>query len=70
MFCDKKKIIKDYFEYVFLLFFLCSFSPSDAKFVTCSDDGTLRIWDFYRYQEERILRGKSILNFLNSLYGK
>ncbi|KAF2880187.1 hypothetical protein ILUMI_25988 [Ignelater luminosus] len=34
-----------------------SFSPSDSKFVTCSDDGTLRIWDFLRYQEERILRG-------------
>ncbi|KAJ8913542.1 hypothetical protein NQ315_017093 [Exocentrus adspersus] len=34
-----------------------SFSPSDTKFVTCSDDGTLRIWDFFRYQEERILRG-------------
>ncbi|KAG5883157.1 hypothetical protein JTB14_033408 [Gonioctena quinquepunctata] len=34
-----------------------SFSPSDNKFVTCSDDGTLRIWDFFRYQEERILRG-------------
>ncbi|KAF7283484.1 WD repeat domain 33 [Rhynchophorus ferrugineus] len=34
-----------------------SFSPSDTKFVTCSDDGTLRIWDFFRYQEERVLRG-------------
>ncbi|ENN76209.1 hypothetical protein YQE_07176, partial [Dendroctonus ponderosae] len=34
-----------------------SFSPSDNKFVTCSDDGTLRIWDFFRYQEERVLRG-------------
>ncbi|CAG9767546.1 unnamed protein product [Ceutorhynchus assimilis] len=34
-----------------------SFSPSDNKFVTCSDDGTLRIWDFLRYQEERMLRG-------------
>ncbi|KAF5303060.1 hypothetical protein FQR65_LT08389 [Abscondita terminalis] len=34
-----------------------SFSPFDSKFVTCSDDGTLRIWDFLRYQEERILRG-------------
>ncbi|XP_044750230.1 pre-mRNA 3' end processing protein WDR33 [Coccinella septempunctata] len=34
-----------------------SFSPSDTKFVTCSDDGTLRIWDFFRYQEEKILRG-------------
>ncbi|VEN62702.1 unnamed protein product [Callosobruchus maculatus] len=34
-----------------------SFSPSDTKFVTCSDDGTLRIWDFFRYQEEKVLRG-------------
>ncbi|XP_056647476.1 pre-mRNA 3' end processing protein WDR33 [Diorhabda sublineata] len=34
-----------------------SFSSSDNKFVTCSDDGTLRIWDFFRYQEERVLRG-------------
>lgn len=34
-----------------------SFSPSDSKLVTCSDDGTLRIFDFYRCQEERILRG-------------
>lgn len=39
---------------------LFSFSPSDNKFVTCSDDGTLRIWDFFRYQEERVLRGKSL----------
>ncbi|KAB0798586.1 hypothetical protein PPYR_09579 [Photinus pyralis] len=34
-----------------------SFSPFDSKFVTCSDDGTLRTWDFLRYQEEKILRG-------------
>ncbi|GBP16705.1 pre-mRNA 3' end processing protein WDR33 [Eumeta japonica] len=34
-----------------------SFSPSDSKIVTCSDDGTLRIFDFYRCHEERILRG-------------
>lgn len=34
-----------------------SFSPTDSKIVTCSDDGTLRVFDFYRCQEERILRG-------------
>uniref|UniRef100_A0A1I8Q2Z6 Uncharacterized protein n=1 Tax=Stomoxys calcitrans TaxID=35570 RepID=A0A1I8Q2Z6_STOCA len=34
-----------------------SFSPSDNKFVSCSDDGTLRIFDFLRCQEEKVLRG-------------
>lgn len=34
-----------------------SFSPTDNKFVTCSDDGTLRVFDFYRCQEEKVLRG-------------
>jgi len=34
-----------------------SFSPNDSKFATCSDDGTIRIWDFQRCAEERILRG-------------
>lgn len=34
-----------------------SFSPSDNKFVSCSDDGTLRVFDFLRCQEERVLRG-------------
>ncbi|XP_062561009.1 pre-mRNA 3' end processing protein WDR33 [Armigeres subalbatus] len=34
-----------------------SFSPSDAKFASCSDDGTVRVWDFLRCQEERVLRG-------------
>ncbi|ESO88869.1 hypothetical protein LOTGIDRAFT_125354, partial [Lottia gigantea] len=34
-----------------------SFCPSDSKFTTCSDDGTVRIWDFVRCHEERILRG-------------
>ncbi|XP_065060829.1 uncharacterized protein LOC135688058 [Rhopilema esculentum] len=33
------------------------FSPTDNKFATCSDDGTVKIWDFYRCQEERVLRG-------------
>lgn len=40
-----------------LLFFF-SFSPTDNKFATCSDDGTVRIWDFLRCHEERILRGQ------------
>ncbi|XP_072757751.1 uncharacterized protein Wdr33 isoform X2 [Anoplolepis gracilipes] len=34
-----------------------SFSPTDHKLATCSDDGTVRIWDFLRCHEERILRG-------------
>ncbi|XP_055605430.1 pre-mRNA 3' end processing protein WDR33-like [Uranotaenia lowii] len=33
-----------------------SFSPSDTKFASCSDDGTVRVWDFFRCQEERVLR--------------
>lgn len=36
----------------------CSFSPSDNKFASCSDDGTLKVWDFLRCQEEKVLRGK------------
>ncbi|PAA69418.1 hypothetical protein BOX15_Mlig018914g1 [Macrostomum lignano] len=35
----------------------CSFCPTDTKFVTCSDDATVRIWDFVRCREERVLRG-------------
>jgi len=34
-----------------------SFSPTDAKFASCSDDGTVRIWDFYSCNEEQILPG-------------
>ena len=34
-----------------------SFSPTDSKFASCSDDGTVRIWDFYSCIEERVLRG-------------
>ncbi|XP_061163198.1 pre-mRNA 3' end processing protein WDR33-like isoform X1 [Saccostrea echinata] len=34
-----------------------SFCPSDSKFATCSDDGTVRIWDFMKCHEEKILRG-------------
>lgn len=34
-----------------------AFSPTDVKFATCSDDGFVKIFDFYRSQEERTLRG-------------
>jgi polyadenylation factor subunit 2 len=34
-----------------------SFAPSDAKFVSASDDQTLSIWDFERIQEDRRLTG-------------
>ena len=45
------------------LFFCCrSFSPLDSKFATCSDDGTVRIWDFMRCHEESILRGMSLID--------
>uniref|UniRef100_A0A0K0FUE8 WD_REPEATS_REGION domain-containing protein n=1 Tax=Strongyloides venezuelensis TaxID=75913 RepID=A0A0K0FUE8_STRVS len=34
-----------------------SFSPSDTKLVTSSDDGTARVWDFYRSEKEQTLSG-------------
>lgn len=43
-----------------LFFWAGSFSPTDHKLATCSDDGTVRIWDFLRCHEERILRGINI----------
>jgi len=36
---------------------LYSLSPTDTKLATCSDDGTVRIFDFIRCSEEFILRG-------------
>ncbi|CAJ0896493.1 10694_t:CDS:2, partial [Entrophospora sp. SA101] len=33
------------------------FSPSDTKFATCSDDGTIKIWDFNEGIEEKALSG-------------
>lgn len=34
-----------------------SFAPSDSKFASCSDDGTLRVWDFATMADERVLSG-------------
>ena len=34
-----------------------SFAPSDAKFVSSSDDQSLKIWDFARHEEEGSLEG-------------
>ena len=34
-----------------------SFAPTDSKFATCSDDGTVRIWDFVTCVEEKVMRG-------------
>jgi polyadenylation factor subunit 2 len=36
---------------------LVSFSPADTKFATCSDDSTIRIWDFSEAREERMMTG-------------
>ena len=41
-----------------IIFFGTSFSPTDQKLASCSDDGTVRIWDFVHCHEEKILRGK------------
>jgi polyadenylation factor subunit 2 len=34
-----------------------SFAPSDAKFVSSSDDQSLKLWDFARHEEEGTLEG-------------
>lgn len=34
-----------------------SLSPTDKKLATCSDDGSVKIFDFARQTEERVLRG-------------
>lgn len=34
-----------------------TFSPTDNKLATCADDSTVRVWDFWRCEEERVLRG-------------
>ena len=34
-----------------------SFSPTDAKFVSCSDDATVKVWDFERGALDQVLAG-------------
>lgn len=36
---------------------LNSFCRTDLKFCSCSDDNTVKVWDFARCQEERSLSG-------------
>ena len=37
--------------------FLTSFCRTDLKFCSCSDDTTVKVWDFARCQEDRSLSG-------------
>ena len=34
-----------------------SFCPTDNKFITCSDDSVVKVWDFLTCTEERAMRG-------------
>jgi len=34
-----------------------SFSPQDTKFASCGDDASVRIWDWAKHTEERVLEG-------------
>lgn len=34
-----------------------TFAPTDMKFATASDDGTIRVWNFNEGIEERVLTG-------------
>jgi hypothetical protein len=44
--------------YVNTLHFFGSFCRTDLKFCSCSDDTSVKVWDFARCQEERSLSGK------------
>ena len=46
--------------------FFTSFCRTDLKFCSCSDDTTVKVWDFARCQEEYSLSG-NVLNFLAAL---
>jgi hypothetical protein len=42
---------------------LNSFCRTDLKFCSCSDDTTVKVWDFARCQEERSLTGNVVVLF-------
>lgn len=54
---SKRHIISDY---------LNSFCRTDLKFCSCSDDTTVKVWDFARCQEERSLSG-NVLRILSRM---
>ena len=37
-----------------------SFCPTDAKFCTCSDDGTVKVWDFETARLDRLMPGTGV----------
>lgn len=37
-----------------------SFCPTDAKFCTCSDDGTVKVWDFETAKLDRLMPGTGV----------
>lgn len=52
---------------IYLVYFLLnSFCRTDLKFCSCSDDTTVKVWDFARCQEERSLTG-NVSNLLPAL---
>lgn len=44
-----------------------SFCRTDLKFCSCSDDTTVKVWDFARCQEERSLTG-NVSNLLPAYF--
>lgn len=44
-----------------------TFSPDDARFVTCSDDSKLKLWSFETMREERTFTGSCTLTSIEGL---
>jgi polyadenylation factor subunit 2 len=44
-------------NFLFLIFRDLTFSPTDIKFASCSDDSFIKLWDFKTAKCESILRG-------------